>query len=337
MSGVIKFSIPYNGDLDLVEWAIASGQVYEVYFSGSAETDYKSNYNDYDQNKIKSLVRLCAEKKVGRNFLMNKSILFFNNMKNIFTNLKRMDSFGGLTAVTVGDKLIVPYIRRIFPKITIQSSVFLHIDSASKVREALKMGITGFCLDVSCNRNGPELEKIRDLKKYYPEMTVKLFANHGCYNHCFYALQHQDWFVLEKLELKNAVDQGENILGNMIKGKRCMYRTNDLADEIRRPFIRPEDISFYEENNLADYIKIANRVNSTPLLQRILNAYFNRAYRGDIFTLILGIRGQSQVFFQNASFPKGFVRKVCFCGQDCDHCVYCRQVALRTIEKRRVV
>lgn len=332
MSSGIKFSIPYNGDLDLVEWAIASGQVYEVYFSGSAETDYKSEYNMYNQKEIEKLIRLCAEKKVGRNFLMNKSILFFNNMKNILSSLKRVDSFGGLTAITVGDTFIVPYIRGIFPKIPIQSSVFLHIDSASKVREALKMGITNFCLDVSCNRNGPELEKIRDLKKYYPEMTVKLLANHGCYNHCFYELQHQHWFVLKDLELKNAVDQGKNALGNVVKGKKCLYRTNDLTDEIRRPFIRPQDIAFYEENHLADYIKIANRVDKTPLLRMKLEAYFNRAYNGDIFTLLPG--RPLPVICQNANFPKGFVRKVCFCGQVCDNCVYCRDVALRTFEKR---
>ncbi|MBF0618801.1 MAG: U32 family peptidase [Candidatus Omnitrophica bacterium] len=327
----IKFSIPYNGDIDLIKWAIGSGQVYEVYFSGPVETDYSSAYQNlktYSSVEIDGLVRLCAQKSIGRNFLINKSILYFENVKKILQYMKRLETLGGLTAVTVADRMIVPIIKQAFPKLTIQSSVFLHIDSASKVREAVKMGISGFCLDVSANRNGEELEKIRKLKKIYPEITIKLLANHGCYSHCFYAPKHEDWPVLRSLQAKRS-RQGEYILGDMINERKCVFKTENLADEIRRPFIRPEDVGFYEQNQWADYIKIAYRLDTTPVLRRKLKAFFERKYIGDIFDLAPSNRGGIKLMCANTLFPANFVRKVCSCASACDKCSYCLDVAAR--------
>ena len=73
-----------------------------------------------------------------------KSILYFDNVKDIFSYMKSLEKYGGVTAVTIGDRMIVPYLAKAFPGINIQSSGFLHIDTANKVREAWKMGIKSF-------------------------------------------------------------------------------------------------------------------------------------------------------------------------------------------------
>jgi collagenase-like PrtC family protease len=202
----ISFSIPYNGDLDLMRWAIKSGQVYEIYFCGPRGNDYSSanpNVRAYSDKEIMALVSLCAQKGIARNFLMNKSILFFEDLKKIFLYLRRLDAAGGITSVTISDGAIVPHLHKVIPNVKIQSSVFLHIDSAAKVREAVKMGITEFCLDVTTNRNGVELEKIKALRKTLPPISIKLLANHSCYLHCFYLSRHADWIVLSSLRKTN--------------------------------------------------------------------------------------------------------------------------------------
>ena len=83
----ITFSIPYNGDLDLMRWAIKSGQVYEIYFSGPIKNDYSSAYQNlrgYSPDDIKALISLCAHNGIARNFLMNKSILFLMTLRESF-------------------------------------------------------------------------------------------------------------------------------------------------------------------------------------------------------------------------------------------------------------
>jgi len=331
----VKYSIPYNGDLELMKWAIGSGQVYEVYFGGPAGDDYSSSDREscgISCEDVMSLVKMCDENGVGRNFLMNKSMLYFENIKKIFAYIKSLKDYGGITSLTVADPMIVPYLKKGFPHVDIQSSVFLHIDNANKVREAWKMGITGFCLDVSLNRNGPELERIRDLKKYYPGMTIKLLANHGCFQNCFYSLVHEDWLVLKDLCL--AQTEKKYMLGNLApEAYRCVFRMKHQADEIKRPFIRPEDVGYYEDNHLTDYIKICYRVDSSPVLQKKMKAYFDRSYDGDLFDLAPANRDNCDMKCRNKNFPENFIDKVLYCGFLCEECRYCEKVALGVLQQ----
>jgi len=336
----VSFSIPYNGDLELVRWAILTGKVSEVYFSGPAGADFSSPYQnerEYSDSEIRQLVSLCAEHGVARNFLMNRSVMFFDSLKEIRAYLKALDKVGGVTDVTLGDRMAVPYFREMFPLVRIQASVFMHVDSARKVKEALKMGVTGFCLDVSMNRNGDELERIKRLRPKYPQLVIKLLANHGCYDTCFFA-KHEDWPILcsirDRFCGKDERMKDKYLLGNRVPSRKCIFRTKDLIDEIKRPFIRPEDVRYYETKGWADVIKIAYRLDSTPVLKKKLKAYFGGSYKGDVFELAPSNRGGVPVIARNGLFPAGFARKVSSCGNECDGCSYCADVATRVFAKR---
>jgi len=328
MAKTIKYSIPFNGDLDLMKWAIDSGQVYEVYFTGPKDSDYSSKYQNLRLNteeQVAELIRYCAKNGIGRNYLMNKSILYFDSVKDIFSYIKSLDQFGGLTSVTIADRMIVPYLAKTFPDLCIQSSVFLHFDTANKVREAWKMGMKSFCLDVSCNRNGHELEKIRDMKKHYPGMTIKLLTNHGCFQHCFYLPVHENWPVLN--DVKGNAEDKKYMLGNMVNGEACIFKTTSQSDEIKRSFIRPEDITYYEERGLMDYVKIVYRQDPTPVLKKKIQAYLDRSYDGDLFEISTSNKGKFSSICDNKKFPAGFVEKVLYCGFACETCNYCDGVA----------
>ena len=283
---------------------------------------------------IKALISLCAQNGISRNFLMNKSILFFDDLKEIFSYLRQLDAASGITSITVADRAIVPFLQKVIPDVKIQSSVFLHIDSAPKIREAIKMGITEFCLDVTTNRNGAELERIKLLRKTFPQIKIKLLANHGCYLHCFYLAKHEDWPVLVS-QRKRVPKEEKRLLVDFINEKKCLYRTSDLTDEIRRPFIRPEDITFYEKKGWTDYIKLAYRLDETPVLKRRMEAYFNRKYNGDICDLAPPNRGRLPGELLNSKFPKGFIEKLTSCGLDCEDCPYCTQVLSLVLSRRK--
>jgi hypothetical protein len=339
----LGFSIPYNGDLALMAQAFKSGQVQEVYFAGAGRHDQSSPYqnqNKFSDEEIHALIALCQKHDVERNLLMNKGMTFTDNIKEIFQYIRLLDKEGGVTSITVGDPAIVPYLKKAFPHIRLQASVFMNIDGLSKIKEAVKMGISDFCLDVSTNRRGQELEKIRDYKKKHKGFVVKLLANHGCYMNCFYLTRHSSWPLLKDMLNQLRADhppfRETYILGNMIDVKNCVYRRDDLTDEIKRPFIRPEDLSFYEDNGLADIVKIAYRMDHTPALRKKLEAYFERSFDGNLFELTPPNKGNNSIPFvcDNKSIPASFVKKILYCEMACEDCDYCKMVAAKAFKKK---
>ncbi|NTV29220.1 MAG: hypothetical protein HGA80_03960 [Candidatus Omnitrophica bacterium] len=334
-AGQRKYSIPYNGDLDLVRWAVKTGHVYEVYFAGGAGHDLStvaSRDSVYSSNEIEKLVAFCSAQGIGRNLLINKSVLYFENVKRLLAYIRSLERAGGVTAVTVADQRIVPYLSRAFPEVEIQASVFMHIDSALKAREAWRNGIKSLCLDVSLNRNIPELERIRELKRYYKELRVKLLVNHGCYCNCVHSGRHEDWLVFRDL-MKRQGRKGRHALGALFDSEPCAFRRTSWVDEIKRPFIRPEDVCFYENNGLADHFKIAYRNDSSEELRVKLSAYFLRSFDGDIFRLApSNYRDDAEFICSNKDIPKNFVTMTGRCGYACETCHYCDEVATRAFK-----
>ncbi|MFB3918586.1 MAG: hypothetical protein ACE14U_00795 [Candidatus Velamenicoccus archaeovorus] len=337
----LKFSIPYNGDLTLMAWAFKTGQAAEVYFAGAGRNDHSSPYqnqNKFQEEEILELMALCRKHNVKSNLLMNKGIAFTDNLKSVFHYIGSLDKTEGLTSITVGDPAIVPFLKKAFPRIRLQTSVFMNIDSLQKIKEALKMGVTDFCLDVSTNRKGEELEKIRDYKNKLKNFSVKLLANHGCYMNCFYSMRHSSWPLLkEMLEQQTAAQrppQKRYILGDLIDVKNCVYKKEDVTDEIKRPFIRPEDLTYYEKGGLADVIKIAYRMDRTPVLRKKLKAYFERSFDGDLFELTPPNKGAIPFICDNKSIPDTFAKKLLSCDMRCEGCDYCRLVAVKALKKK---
>jgi hypothetical protein len=325
----LKFSIPYNGDMDLIRWAVDSGQVGEVYFSAPEEMGFSNIYQSlrlYDQDKILYLTRFCKKNKIKTNLLINKNLLYFEDISLIFKYIFGLIDKGYLNTITVSDPFIVPYFRKIFPEVSLQSSIFMGINNCEKVMEGIKMGINDFCLDPSVNRNFSELKRINDLKKIYPKLHIKLLGIHGCYLNCFFAWRHTELPVYAAVVKKNKLKLGKNVFANRINVDKCFYKTNDLSDEIKRPIIRPEDLSYYEQQGLADFIKVAYRNESSEFLRDKLTAYFKRSYSGNFFYLFESNR-HKRLFIENKQFPSNFINTVMNCNNNCNVCDFCNSIA----------
>lgn len=332
----LRLSIPYNNDLSLVKWAIATEGVYEVYFAGPGDDDHSNQYlntRKASHDEIRQLVELCRRHKVKRNMLLNKRINFFDDLKRIGRYVKALEDSGGITSITLADPCIVPFLRKMFPKIALQSSVYMNIDSEHKVKEAVKMGMTEFTLDVSCNRHARALDAIREARKHLPGITIKLLANHGCYLHCFYGGRHAEWPVLLDAAKTFLREETGCYVGFMLKDG-CQFVTMEPADEIRRPYLRPEDLAYVEENAWADGIKIAYRKDDSRLLKTKISAYLVRSFKGDLFTLAPSNKGPLPIICENKAFPKDFIRHTTHCSQECSRCHYCASVAEAALKPR---
>lgn len=325
----IKFSIPYNGDLQLMEEAVMSGQVYEIYFAGSKKYNFSDPYvdwNHHSENKIYQLLDFCCRKNIQANFLINKATLFFEDIKKIEKYVKRLRSTGVHLHLTVADLCIVSFLKDKFPKIKLQSSIYMGIENAFKAEQALRAGISELCLAASLNRDFKELKKIMALKKKWPGLTIKLLGIHNCYLWCPYLSRHSELPIFNETLATTYLSDNEKLLGRRVNYETCFYRVESVSDEIKRPIIRPEDISYYETNKLADYIKIAFRNETSRVLRDKFNAYFNRSFEGNLFCFINSNK-HKKLFCNNKRIPKDFIKKVMTCSKNCVKCGYCDELA----------
>jgi hypothetical protein len=120
----------------------------------------------------------------------------------------------------------------------------------------------------------------------------------------------------------------------MVDGEKCVFKVTKPSDEIKRSFIRPEDITYYEQKGLMDYVKICYRQDTTPVLRKKIEAYLNRSHDGDMFDISPSNKGKYASICQNKKFPNGFVEKVLYCGFACETCNYCDGVANKVFESR---
>jgi collagenase-like PrtC family protease len=108
------------------------------------------------------------------------------------------------------------------------------------------------------------------------------------------------------------------------------------ADLIKAPWIRPEDLSRYEDVGI-QHFKIAGREQETPWILRAVAAYSARSYQGDLNDLVPGFDaldpfGQFPLRVKNAlleGFIEFFDKKDCRLG--CGGCTYCDEWAQRAI------
>jgi hypothetical protein len=303
--------------------------VYEVYFGGTREVhsnNFSDVYGGHGQEMLEKGLALCRRHQVRSNLLCNAWTLFFHD---IGASLKLIRALPRLDAVTISDPMAIKTFRQAFPRLDIQASVIMNLDSLEKIEAALAAGVGTIALPTRMNRDAKTLKRVRELKKRFPRLKVKLLANHQCRSECLFSSWHyligSAAFFRKGLSC-NARFQEE------IYGKRSA-----CYDEIPRhllprellklPFIRPEDIDFYLKNSYADVFKLVYRDFPSDKLRRIYQGYFSRRLEGDLFRFVSVEKYGKSAVCENARFPKGFVRRVTSCDKICQSCSYCDMVA----------
>jgi len=159
-------------------------------------------------------------------------------------------------------------------------------------------------------------------------------VNEGCLFHCTGRTRHSWLLCLNEPE--------KRYCGGNFGCFRQVSPAEVDKEVIKSPFIRPEDLSFYEKNNVVDIFKIAGRQISGKALFTIVDAYMKRSYTGSLIDLMgTGVMGNFFPIYMysgidNSRFPKDFVNAVTMCNKFCAGCGYCADIAKRvmTIPKK---
>lgn len=234
-----------------------------------------------------------------------------------------------LSGIVVNDFYFLNALSRrendFFSDIEVVPGVNCCIDTIDKARAFLEMvDNTRFkmpdklIVDRSLNRDFYALEKlIHNVRNTWPGMKIELLANEGCIYNCPFKAAHDAHISLANCGfVKNETHSINSTLGC-----HAYFHKNPSAF-LKSPFIRPEDISFY--NPFADSIKLCGRTLGAGFMTRCLNAYINGVFKGNLFDLMDAANWLSDHFYlENSTFDPQFLYKITHCTKDCKMCKIC--------------
>lgn len=321
---MVKFSIPYNSDLETVEEIIRKykTRIEEIYFAidSNIASASKPSVKGPGVDEARRLVKILAKNRIKSNILINAAYEGNRNPQRMKDFIR---SIGGVNGITIADLYLLEVFKGFGPKMHI--SRVAQLNSVEKIRRILtRYPDLTINIDNDLNRDLAALKKIYSLKDHFPNFRIKLMVNEGCLFHCTGRTRHSWLICLGETEKK--------YFGHIFN---CLYQASlgEVDKEmIKSPFIRPEDLSFYEKNRVVDIFKLAGRQIQGRRLLTTVDAYMRKGYAGSLLDL-MGTRvminfSQKYLFdIDNKRFPKDFIRKVTACDKFCAGCNYCADLA----------
>lgn len=370
----MKISLATNFDDSLID-QIKKYPIYEIYgklkndFIGGGRPD--NTLNNVEKKRFEEHVKKVREAGIKFNYLLNGSCLankeqdvdWQNNFKEFLEYLKLV----GVNALTITNPYLLQFVKKYFKNdFTVRISTFACIDSYEKAKYWEEMGADLICVDfVKINRDFKVLKYMVDnLKK----SKIEILVTNSCLKNCPMIHTHTN-------SLSHASTNKEN-KKNVYQDWGLFYcqkkELEKLEEYIKSPWVRPEDIKYYEDIGI-EHFKITERDFPTTELVKRVKAYVERNYDGNLLDLIQGhgclvsdniafkknkvntreeiykeikrVRGlgverecERHIYIDNKkleNFIKFFVNGKC--TNQCSNCNYCKKISENVITKNNEV
>lgn len=182
----------------------------------------------------------------------------------------------GVDAVTVSTPYMLEMVKRSYPHFRAKVGVFAGVDTPSKARFVQDLGAD--CIAVHplmTVRNFARLKAIRAAVS----CELQLIANSCCLLECPLAPYHN-------VGLSHASQSGSSGFFIDYCLLRCLVtKLSDPVNYIKSPWIRPEDVHYYEDMGYTSF-KILERDAPTETLVKRVKAYHSRHYDGNLLDLV---------------------------------------------------
>lgn len=248
----------------------------------------------------------------------------------------------GVDSVTVTIPYLVELIKRQFPRLEIRVSTIAHVDSVARARFLEQLGADSINLDFNVNRDFKTLKAIRSAVS----CELIILVNNLCLYQCPYQYYHQDGLG----HASQSYNPAEGCYVDYCTIRCTLDRLNDIAQNIKCRWVRPEDLPVYEDIGIKSF-KISGRSAPTDHILRAARAYLSRQYEGNLHDLLnvltpriglintdpSGATGHTpapppDLYIDNRAL-EGFIdffRKQ-NCLSECHHCDYCRKMAEKAV------
>ena len=359
----MKISLATNFDDNLID-EIKNYNVYELY--GRMPYDLLSggrpnnSINKLTKSQFENHVKKTRANGINFNYLFNGACTENQeqdeNWKHRFKEYVLYLKDVGVNAFTITNPHILKLIKKIYPDAICRVSTFACVNTLTKMKYWEKLGADIICADfTTINRNFNLLKEIvNELKT----AKVELLATNSCLKDCPLIHTHV-----------NSISHASNMKCSEEYIDWCLHKCQyyelcNVFEYIKSPWIRPEDVKYYENIGI-EHIKITERDFPTDMLVKRLKAYTDRSYEGNLLDLIQGhgvshkivntslvdkinlndkntvlneiakIRGfkqertyPSHIYIDNkklGNFLNFFVKGKCI--GNCDKCGYCKQIS----------
>ncbi len=186
-------------------------------------------------------------------------------------------------------------------------------------------------LDRSLNRDFHGLERtVQGIRQAYPRMGIELMANEGCLLHCPFKLTHDAQISLSNTGL---VQEQTHRISHTLGCHDTFFHDPHLV--LSAPFIRPEDMHAYA--GLADTIKISGRTLGPKFLGKVIAAYTQRSFDGNLLELMDATGFLADTYYiDNKKLGPDFLDTLANCDKFCQKCGICRELFKHAARKQPI-
>jgi collagenase-like PrtC family protease len=321
----LDFSIPYNGDIHVLEESLSiessvNNRISEVYLSGPQTfSGAGRSMPSIDINEFSDIASRIHNRNIRVNLVLNSTCdgsdwYCPQNINNIVDYVKKVHTTYNIEAITLANPILIREIKQKLPNIEICASVLSDIDCFQKAVFFRELGADTITPDANINRDLKLLSEIKDVTG----ARIKIMVNEGCLYKCPFRKFHFNYMSHISKELK------------MEKGYFLQYCHgiiyNDLSQLLKSCWIRPEDIHKYRE--ITSSFKIVGRELPGSKVLRAAKAYMEESWDGDIMDIVSSSLGSFALnyatYLDNKSLDKyDFFHKVTSCDHKCTQCNYC--------------
>lgn len=329
----IKYSVPTNWQADFLE-KLPTKDVVEVY--GRLATDFIGGGGMFNFN-LPSVTREEISKHVAQihnrglefNYLLNGSCIdnlewTRKGQKEIRNLLDWLVSIKA-DSVTITIPYLTELIKDCYPTLKVIVSSFAGVDTVLRAKRWLGLGADGIILaSYKVNR---DFSLLNSFRKNIP-CQLQLIANERCLYSCPMYSYHANIITHHS----QSSHSSSSLTLDPCKPFCTSLYLRSPERLISSNWIRPEDIRFYEELGI-DRIKLVSGGMSTEAICKIVRAYIDRSYPGNLYHLFPDPEQKGEIYIDNQllnGFLKYFLEEKCsgFCKQ----CRYCKRIAEKIVK-----
>lgn len=349
---MILLSVPAMYDLTYIDRLSAlnkkspNTKISEVY--GSIESSPlgtirpSATLDQLDLNNLKKYIWYCRENSIQFDYIMNSTVL--DGSEYTQEGRKKIIDFigelvdAGIASLTLSVPFIIRLVRKNFPDLHITASICSEIDSIKRALEYQLIGVNRIVLAKDVNRNFGLINKIKDAFSG----DIKLLATTPCTFKCSDIFYHMNLSSIRdnalSVSFKGPADVSSHTSITCQK-----YRLENPVEYIKSPWIRPEDMKFYNEIGISLF-KLDGRDKPMEYNLEVIEAYINNEYTGNLLYLMQNYFPKNQeeynqlnckdsqefwrlgVYIDNSKmdgFIDPFFNKNINCEDGCNACNYC--------------
>ncbi|MEF9935105.1 MAG: U32 family peptidase [Clostridium sp.] len=287
---MIKFAVPYNGDIELVDKVIDKYDGYiESFFGNLGIDDFgggraQTNNIINSEEQLKTILNKLNEKGIEFNYVINNTSLMNEEFKEEYlVSFKKfiaqlMDI--GVKKITLCNPFLIKYIRKEFKDIKISASVNLKARTLEEVLYLEEIGCNEATIHYDLIKNFSELKRI----KSGSSMLLKIIPNDLYIMNCPWQKAHTR---MQGSHSKNK--DIETPYFSYYRNKCVGIRSINPEQIYMGKWISPRDIKKYMDIGYNNF-KLLDRLASTSWILNVIDEYLNQD-RSDNLQEILGTYG----------------------------------------------